>query len=148
MNQVTEAARESAAPSSETVLYTLLHAARSLEKRLEDALGDVGLSVPKFSVLTHLANAHEALSLSECAERMTCVRSNITQLMDRLEADGLVQRVEDKADRRTVRAALTPLGVKRQAAGAQEVEKVHREFARTLAGVDIAALKRILEAIG
>jgi len=128
-------------------MFSLLHAARSLEKRWEDALANVGLSGPKFGVLTHLAQAKEPLSLSECAERMTCVRSNITQLMDRLEADGLVQRVEDRSDRRTVRAALTALGVKRQAAGAQEVDKVQKDFAKSLSGIDQMALKRALEAI-
>src|SRR5258708_4804026 len=75
------------------------------------------------------------------------VRSNITQLMDRLEAEGLVQRLEDPADRRAVRAALTSLGVQRQAAGAQEVEKVQKEFAKMLSGIDQVALKRALEAI-
>ncbi|TMG94648.1 MAG: MarR family transcriptional regulator, partial [Betaproteobacteria bacterium] len=74
------------------------------EKRLEDALEKVGLSNAKFGALTHLVEAGEPLSLSECAARMTCVRSNITQLIDRLEADGLVRRVDDPADRRGVRA--------------------------------------------
>jgi DNA-binding MarR family transcriptional regulator len=147
MNQVARQAQEAPAPSSELLMQSLLQAAHSLEKRWEDALGTVGLSGPKFGVLTHLARASEPLSLSEIAERMTCVRSNITQLMDRLEADGLVQRVEDRSDRRTVRAALTPLGVKRQAAGAQEVDKLQKEFARTLAGIDLSALLRTLEAI-
>ena len=53
-------------------------------------------------------------TLSELASRMICVRSNITQLMGRLEADGLVQREEDPHDRRCVRATLTPLGRERQ----------------------------------
>ena len=128
-------------------MFSLLHAARSLEKRWEDALGKVGLSGPKFGVLTHLVQAGGPLSLSECAERMTCVRSNITQLMDRLEADGLVQRVEDPSDRRTVRAALTSLGLERQTAGAREVQKVQKEFAQTLSGIDQTALRRALEAI-
>ena len=128
-------------------MHSLWGAAHSLEKRYEDALGKVGLSGPKFAALTHLVQAGRPLSLSECAERMTCVRSNITQLMDRLEADGLVERVEDRSDRRAVRAALTSLGVQRQAAGAQEVGKVQEEFARTLSGIDQAALRRALEAI-
>jgi len=128
-------------------MFSLLHAARLLEKRWEDALEKVGLSGPKFGVLTHLARATEPLSLSECAEKMTCVRSNITQLMDRLEADGLVQRMEDRSDRRTVRASLTPLGVKRQAAGAQEVDKVLKDFSKSLVGFDQVALMRTLEAI-
>jgi DNA-binding MarR family transcriptional regulator len=142
------AQRGSPAPSEQkSLMYSLLHAARAVEGRVEDALGKVGLSGPKFGVLTHLAQAGEPLSLSECAEKMTCVRSNITQLIDRLEADGLVQRREDPSDRRAVRAALTALGAKRQAAGALEVEKVEKEFARALAGIDRAGLRRALEAI-
>jgi DNA-binding MarR family transcriptional regulator len=133
--------------SASDLMHSLLGAAHAVEGRLEEALGKVSLSSPKFGVLTHLARAGEPLSLSECAERMTCVRSNITQLIDRLEADGLVQRQEDPSDRRTVRAALTALGIKRQAAGALEVEKVEKEFAKALAGIDQAALRRAFEAI-
>ena len=147
MNKIMRTPRRAPKASPDELLFSLLHAARSLEKRWEDALGKAGLSGPKFGVLTHLVQAGAPLSLSECAEKMTCVRSNITQLMDRLEADGLVQRVEDPADRRTVMAALTSLGVERQAAGAQEVEKVQKEFAQTLSGIDQTALRRALEAI-
>jgi DNA-binding MarR family transcriptional regulator len=147
MNKSAQAQRDSRAPSVDEVMRSLLEAAHSVENRYEDALGKVGLSSPKFSALTHLALAGKPLSLSECAERMTCVRSNITQLMDRLEADGLVRRLEDPSDRRAVRAALTSLGVERQAAGAKEVEKVQKEFARTLSGIDQVALRRALEAI-
>jgi DNA-binding MarR family transcriptional regulator len=79
---------------------------------------------------------------------MTCVRSNITQLMDRLEADGLVRRVEDPRDRRAVRAAVTRLGAERQTAGAKEVARVQAELAKTLSGKDRgASLRRALSAI-
>jgi hypothetical protein len=37
--------------------------------------------------------------------------------------------------------------VQRQAAGALEVEKVQKEFAKTLSGIDQVALRRALEAI-
>lgn len=129
-------------------MYSLLHAAHLVEKRYEEALAAVELSGPKFAALTHLVQAGVPLTLSECAEKMTCVRSNITQLMDRLEADGLVRRLEDASDRRTIRAALTPLGARRQFLGAQEVEKVRKEFARSIGGLDQVALKRALDAIG
>jgi len=129
-------------------MFSLLHAAHAIEKRLEDALEKVGLSNAKFGALTHLVEAGEPLSLSECAARMTCVRSNITQLIDRLEADGLVRRVDDPADRRGVRAMLTPLGIERQVAGAKQVDQVQKEVARTLAGVDPATLTRALAAFG
>ncbi|MDP6057998.1 MAG: MarR family transcriptional regulator [Pirellulaceae bacterium] len=128
-------------------MFSLINAARAMEQRLGEALAPVGLSLAKFGALTHLVEAGEPLSLSECAKKMTCVRSNITQLMDRLEADGLVQRVEDPQDRRGVRAAVTRLGVKRQAAGAKEVARVQAELAKTLDGMDHGALQRALSAI-
>lgn len=77
------------------LVFSFLNAGRAIEQRLEEALARVGLSLAKFGALTHLVEAGEPPNLSECAKKMTCVRSNITQLMDRLEADGLVRRVED-----------------------------------------------------
>jgi DNA-binding MarR family transcriptional regulator len=135
------------AVGTDDVMYSLMHAAGAIERRLEDALGQVGLSMPKFGALTHLVRAGEPISLSECAEKMTCVRSNITQLVDRLEADGLVRRVDDPGDRRGVKALLTPLGIERQAAGARVVEQVQKDFAKSLSGVDRATLARALDAI-
>ena len=129
------------------LMFSLIHTGHAVEQRLEQALAQVGLSLAKFGALTHLVEAGEPISLSECATKMTCVRSNITQLVDRLEADGLVRRVEDPNDRRAVRAAVTPLGVERQAAGAKEVAKVQAEFAKTLSGADHGVLQRALSAI-
>jgi MarR family transcriptional regulator for hemolysin len=129
------------------LMFSVVNAGRAVEQRLEEALAPVGLSLAKFGALTHLVEAGEPLNLSECAKKMACVRSNITQLMDRLEADGLVQRVEDPQDRRAVRAAVTRLGAERQAAGAKEVAKVQTELAKTLDGMDHSALQRTLSAI-
>lgn len=73
-------------------------------------MGEAGLSMAKYFVLQALAEAGEPLTLTELAAGQHCVRSNITQLVDRLEADGLVKRVDDPADRRTIRASLTASG--------------------------------------
>jgi len=129
------------------VVAVLLQLARVVEKRLEEGLETVDLSVAKYSAIKHLALAGEPLPLSELASRMVCVRSNVTQLMGRLEADGLVQRVEDPRDRRCVRAELTPLGRERQAAGAQRARQVQEEMAAALGALDRQALERALEAL-
>lgn len=115
-----------------------------MEQRLEIALEKIGLSLAKFGALTHLVEAGEPLSLSECAKRMTCVRSNITQLMDRLEADGLVRRVDDPQDRRAIRAELTAKGVERQVTGARVVAKAQTALVKELKGADVEAVKRAL----
>src|SRR5882762_9306959 len=97
--------------------FSVLHAAHLIEDRIEQALGKVGLSMAKQGALTELVAAGEPLTLSQLAARLSCVRSNMTQLVDRLEADGLVKRLDDPADRRSVRAELTQLGRERQRAG-------------------------------
>lgn len=88
----------------------LLDAARAVEARAEGALAEVGLSLAKLGALRHLALAAEPLTLSQLAERHCCGKSNITQLVDRLETDGFVARVADPEDRRTTRATVTPTG--------------------------------------
>ena len=88
----------------------LLDAARAVEARAEIALSEVGLSLAKLGALRHLVLAAEPLSLSHLAERHCCGKSNVTQLVDRLEADGFVARVADPDDRRTIRAEVTPRG--------------------------------------
>jgi DNA-binding MarR family transcriptional regulator len=111
-------------------------------------LGRAGLSFAKFGVLTELVSAGDPLSLSELAGRLSCVKSNMTQLIDRLEADRLVQRVDDPNDRRSVQAAITEHGREKQAAGAAEVAKLHAEFASVVGADDRAAVGRMLSALG
>ncbi len=143
----TRAGRRDATETSGQVMMDLLQAAHVLEDRLERSLGDVGLSSAKLAVLGALVSSAESLPLSELAGRLRCVRSNITQLVDRLEADGLVRREDDPQDRRSVRAAITPQGRERQAAGAARLEAFQREVAARLSGADGATLARALAAL-
>ena len=130
------------------MLWSLLHVAHVLEDRLEGALSEVGLSAAKYGVLSELVKAEQPLPLSELAARISCVRSNITQLVDRLEADGLVKRVDDPADRRSVRASLTSQGKERQSAGAERVAVLQKEIADSVPGADRSALQRALSSLG
>jgi MarR family 2-MHQ and catechol resistance regulon transcriptional repressor len=134
--------------SSDKTIFSLLHAARTLEDKLEAALATAGLSTPKFSVLSELVSSPTPLSLSELASRLSCVRSNMTQLVDRLEAEALVQRVSCPNDRRAVNAAITDLGRERQAAGAKAVAELHEQFTASVSSNDRAALQRLLSALG
>ncbi|HEY2807144.1 MAG TPA: MarR family transcriptional regulator [Gemmatimonadales bacterium] len=132
------------AKAADPVMFSLLHAARKLEDRLETSLGEVGLSWPKLSVLTQLVNARESMTLSDLAAGLACVRSNMTQLVDRLEAEGLVRRIADATDRRIVRAELTAMGRDRQAAGAERVDALQSDFAGAMSAADRDVLGRLL----
>jgi DNA-binding MarR family transcriptional regulator len=132
---------------NEKIAFSLIHAAHSIEEHFEKALATVNLSTPKFAALSVLAAQDQPLSLGELAEKLTCVRSNVTQLVDRMEADGLVKRTDDPSDRRGVRAEVTKLGRERHAAGLKVVNKVHEEVAKQLSAVDQSALKQALDTI-
>jgi DNA-binding MarR family transcriptional regulator len=127
--------------------FSVLHAAHLIEDRIEQALGKVGLSMAKQGALTELVAAGEPLTLSQLAARLSCVRSNMTQLVDRLEADGLVKRLDDPADRRSVRAELTQLGRERHRAGEKAVKRVQSEFAASLTTRERTALEAALGAL-
>ena len=129
------------------IASALVQAAHRVESRLEEALAGVGLSIAKFETLSVLVSQDRPISLSELAAKLVCVKSNVTQLVDRLETEGLVKRANDPADRRAVRAEVTALGRKRQAAGTPVVNAVLQDVANKLSAVDSQKLKRALDAI-
>lgn len=102
--------RDTAAAPGCALTLLLLDAARAVEARAEGALAETGLSLAKLGALRHLVLAAEPMSLTHLAERHCCGKSNVTQLVDRLEADGFVARVADPDDRRTIRATVTAAG--------------------------------------
>jgi DNA-binding MarR family transcriptional regulator len=116
-----------------------------VEARLEAALVPLDLSLAKFSVLRHLAQAGEALALGTLAQRSACVRSNMTQLADRLELDGLVRRIDDPADRRSVKAVLTPEGRIRFRAASAALAEQERRMTEAFGEADRAALSSLLQ---
>jgi len=106
----------------------LISSGQVTEDRLGDSLHPIELSPIKFWTLNHLVAAGEPLPLSEIAERLHCARSNATQLIDRLEAEGLVHRIHDPHDRRMVRAELTPAGRRRFEEGIALLEEPTHEL--------------------
>jgi len=132
-----------AAPNA--LVFSLLETAEAVEARLEAALSPTGLSMAKLAVLHVLVEAQEPLPLSDLAERQHCVRSNITQLVDRLEKDGLVRRRADPDDRRSVRAVLTGAGERAHTQGMRALAAEQRAIMSSLGAGDAAALKGVLE---
>lgn len=136
-----------ASSTAQPLALQMIGVVHEIEAQLESALGRAGLSLAKFGVVARLAEAGESLTLGCLAERCSCVRSNMTQLIDRLEADKLVERVSDPADRRTVRAALTPEGQARYEEGIRLLEETEQELFARLADPDRAELARLIQAL-
>ena len=136
------------APRPAVELLGILHAAHAAEAEVETKLGAVGLSLAKLFCLKALVAAGDPLPLGQLAERLSCVKSNITQLVDRLETDGLVARLPDPKDRRARLAALTVAG--RQAC--EQGERVRQETEASLLGRlthdEVRQLEALLSKVG
>ena len=118
----------------------LLHTASTVQTHAEEKLAAVGLSLPKLAALTALSEAGASMPLSQLAERLSCVKSNITQLVDRLEADGFVTRSADPNDRRARLAVLTPAGRDACKKGTRIYEDTERDL---LAGLEPAEARQL-----
>jgi DNA-binding MarR family transcriptional regulator len=112
-------------------LLAFLHAAYAVASELESRLAAAGLSLAKLAALQALADARQSVPLSDLAERLSCVKSNITQLVDRLEADGYVRRKPDPLDRRTRLAVLTAAGRTACREGTRIQQLAERDLLRT-----------------
>src|SRR5215203_4964154 len=130
--------------SNPVEFLSLLHAASAAEGAVEAKLNAIGLSLPKLLALKALSDAGESLPLGQLAERLSCVKSNITQLVDRLEADGLVARQSAPGDRRTRLAAMTAAGRKAWRAGTRIQHKAERALFNGLSADESRQLEMLM----
>jgi DNA-binding MarR family transcriptional regulator len=129
---------------AQPLMWGLLAAGHLIDAQLNDALEAHGLSVAKFGVLDQLVLAGEPMPLRVLAERLSCVKSNVTQLVDRLEAEKLVKRVPDPADRRSIRAQITEAGRSRHEAGQSALGEAGDALVQRFSGAERAALSGLL----
>lgn len=93
------------------VVTTWLRVHNRLERRMGEALGVHGLTMPQFDVLATLWHG-EGITQQELAERLLVTKGNVVGLIDRVSAAGWVERRPDPEDRRANRLYLTPTGRK------------------------------------
>src|SRR4051812_36419941 len=98
--------------ASGMALGLLMQANRTLETAMDRRIREeAGLSLPLGELLVHLfLESSQRLRMVDLTRRMCVTKGNVTQLIDRLERQGLVTRESDQNDRRIVYAVLTPSG--------------------------------------
>jgi DNA-binding MarR family transcriptional regulator len=128
-------------------LGEILGTLHAVETRLEAVLEPIGLSLAKFKTLHTLVSAGEPLPLRALAQECACVRSNITQLVDRLEAEKLVARADDPKDRRSIRAQLTSEGRARYKAGSRALQAAENELLGGMSKTERLALLDVLRSL-
>jgi DNA-binding MarR family transcriptional regulator len=90
---------------------SIMRAQQVLMARLNDMLRPYGLTFPRYEALMLLSFTRTgALPLGKIGERLQVHRTSVTNIVDKLEADGLVRRVPHAEDRRATLAEITPAG--------------------------------------
>lgn len=91
------------------VWFRLLRLQTRINTAISERVRAIGLSVPQCDVLTTLTE-REGVSQQELAERLYVTKGNISGLIDRLVAAGLVERRSIPGDRRSHAIYLTGNG--------------------------------------
>ena len=104
-----------------------------------------GVTLPRFDLLAQLARSVEGMTLGDLSRRMMVTNGNVTGLVERLVADGLVMRTPRPSDRRTVTVQLTETGRREFATMAAEHEGW---VADAFAGLGEADLARLMQLLG
>jgi DNA-binding MarR family transcriptional regulator len=127
-------------------LLNVLHTADMLMQRIAAVLKPFKLSHSQYNVLRILRGVGPAgLACQEVAERMITRDPDITRLLDRLEARGLVTRTRDQKDRRVVTVRITPEGLRLLEALDQPIAEVDRQPLQHLGEQRLRALIQLLE---
>jgi DNA-binding MarR family transcriptional regulator len=112
------------------LLRHLVRMGKAAEARMDSVLDEVDLSSTRMMALCQVAQANGQISLGQLASQLAFVKSNATQLVDRLEADGLVRRVHSEDDRRCTLIELTDEGQRYLEAGFQALAPLQDQFAQ------------------
>ena len=101
-----------------------------------------GLSEGRMGILFRLLRCGD-MPLGTLADDLVMTPRNVTGLVDHLERDGLVERVPDREDRRSVRARLTPAGRERIEAIWKEGLERQFEMVKGMTKDDLAQLRHL-----
>jgi DNA-binding MarR family transcriptional regulator len=118
-----------------------------ITRRLVDAerplLAELGLSMWGYIALSHLAHAPAGTQLA-LAQAIGYDKTRLIGLLDELEADGLITRTPDPADRRARIISLTAAGTKRHAAARRAIAKMEDSVLAGLGAAERTRLRRTL----
>jgi DNA-binding MarR family transcriptional regulator len=102
-------------------------------------------TLPRFDVMAALQRRGARTTMSEISRMLLVSNGNVTAVVDRLEADGLVRRSADGNDRRTVYVALTPKGARQFERLAADHEREVNQLFGSLSAAEIDTLTVILK---
>lgn len=138
---------ESHWPDEQPGVYAAMRAVTSIMRahqiliaQLDAKLRPFGITFSRFETLVLLSYSHHgSLPLSKVGERLQVHATSVTNVIDRLEAAGLVRREPNPRDGRGTLAVITPAGRR----VAKEATRILNDVHFGLGAIDDADLRRI-----
>jgi DNA-binding MarR family transcriptional regulator len=119
----------------------LLKASTAIEQDIRRRLrSECNTTLPRFDVMAALARAPDGLKMSEISLQLRVSNGNITGIIDKLVAEGLVRRLSVPGDRRAACATLTDQG---RAEFADQATKHEKWVNEMLCDIDIDDLSEL-----
>ncbi len=121
--------RESIARSEDhhalRIWLRLLTCTQLIERQVRSRLREqFGSTLPRFDLMAQLERHRDGLKMNELSRLLMVTGGNITAIVDQLETEGLVERLDHAEDRRAFRIRLTRAGERSFA----EMARVHEEW--------------------
>lgn len=121
--------------------------AREWRRAVDARLQVYGLTEATWLPLLRIARSEAPMRQNELAASLSLDGSSVVRLLDALENSGLVERCEDRADRRAKSLVLTPRGRRT----VDQVERVSQDIRDLVlgeaSGEDLARSLRLLETV-
>lgn len=108
-----------------TAVTSVMRVQQILLAELNERLRKHGLTFPRYEALMVLLfTKHGSIPLGKLGERLQVHRTSVTNIIDKLERDGLVRRVPHESDRRATLATITAEGRAIATAATEELNGV------------------------
>src|SRR5262245_24765784 len=127
--------RESIARSEDhhalRIWLRLLTCTQLIERQVRSRLRErFSTTLPRFDLMAQLERHRDGLKMNELSRMLMVTGGNITAIVDQLEDEKLVERLDDAADRRAFRIRLTRAGERSFA----DMARAHEEWVVELLG--------------
>ena len=103
----------------------LLTCTQLIERQVRSRLrGQFDTTLPRFDLMAQLERHREGLKMNELSRLLMVTGGNVTAIVDQLEKEGLVERLDEPDDRRAFRIRLTRSGER----GFADMARAHEEW--------------------
>src|ERR1700704_5540058 len=112
-------------PRALRIWLRLLTCTQLIERQVRSRLREqFSSTLPRFDLLAQLERHREGLKMNELSRLLMVTGGNVTAIVDQLEKEGLVERLDEPADRRAFRIRLTKAGER----SFGEMARAHEEW--------------------